>query len=127
MRAYDNAHAYKHEADNSEACCVPQPPKVEKIGTCVVPQFTDYVDIFRLRLVNTDDMPLRVRLTSGREIIFTSLSSVWPITKPLSSAAAYTVGSVPNRQGQPSGGEFTASSRLQVTLQPPRHTPKTSN
>ena len=98
---YDNAHAYQHGADNSDTCCVPHPTKVVRIGTCVIPQFTDYVDVFRLEGVDADVMTLRVRLTSGRDTIFTSSSPVGPTTPPMSSSAADPVGTAQSRPGQP--------------------------
>ena len=106
---YDHAHAYQHGADNSDACWVPQPTNVKKIGTCVVPQFTGYVEMFHLDGVNADVMPLRVRLTSWRNTIFTSSSPVGPTAPPMFSAAAYPVWPAHSRPGQPSGRELSAS------------------
>ena len=105
---YDNALAYQHGDDNSDACWVQQPMKVEKIGTCVVPQLSDYVDVFRPEGVNADVMPLRVRWTSGRDTIFTS-SPVGPTTPTMSSTTADPIGPAHCRPGQPSGRELSAS------------------
>ena len=46
------------------------PTNVMKIGACVVPQVTDYVDVFRLDDINAYVMPLRVRWTGRQENIF---------------------------------------------------------
>ena len=69
---YDNAHAYQHGADKSDSSCALQPTNVVKIGSCVVPQFTEYVELLRLDRYNRNVMPLRFRLKCWREMIFTS-------------------------------------------------------
>jgi len=63
---YDNAHAYQHGANNSDACLVPQTQKMEKIWTCVVPQFTDYVAVFPRH--PCPQLPLRVRWSGAQQI-----------------------------------------------------------
>ena len=106
LEFYDKAHAYQHGSDNSDAWWVPQPPKVEKIGTCVVPKFSDYVDVFRLEAVNADVMPLRVHVTIRRDSILTSSSPVGPTTPLMSSSPADHVGPAHSRPGQLSGREL---------------------
>ena len=89
---YTSAHALQHGGNNSEAIWVVQPPQVEKIGRCFVPQFTDYVDLFHLDRENNDVMPLRVRLTGGGRSNFASPSVVTPTTQPLSATATDHIG-----------------------------------